>query len=139
MNATFLFEKYHFSIEWSLGTLEVKTDSRRSTIYLSVLKKAAATERGWTSYDILKFLHHRNCKRPKVELFYIQDLEIKTHSRIHVVYFIFKHKIIKRKKSSYTGYANITYFLMVSFKGFINYSKTTWSLKMETLYSSMEN
>ena len=50
-----------------------------------------------TSCYVLKLQHHGSDKRPKVELFYIQELDIKTHSRIHVVCLISNIKLWKNE------------------------------------------
>lgn len=70
-----------------LGTPEVKADSSRSQHNLSVLTKAAASREGWTSYYILKPQHPENYKRPKIELFYIQEFDKKTHEYTQYVLF----------------------------------------------------
>lgn len=89
------FKKYTFSIERFLRTPEVKVDSNRSSMFHCLHESQSLKEKGQTSCYIFKLQHHKNYKRPKADFLYIQKLDIKTHSRINVVYFICKYKIIK--------------------------------------------
>ena len=65
---------------------------RYATTHTYFIQAAASISEGTSCY-VLKLQHHESDKRPKVELFYIPELHIKSHSRIHVVCLISNIKL----------------------------------------------